>query len=260
MAEKGKQHATGSTMSDIPRPTHGEGVKTLLHSQNIGTLSTHSSHHDGYPFGSMMPYALDADDNPLFLISTMAVHTQNILKNPKASLYVAAPNAEGEPLGAARLTLMGDVSRTENDDVRSIYLKAHANARHWVDFDDFSFYRLAIKQAYYVGGFGVMGWIDHEAYLASSPDPLRKIAADVIEHMNNDHADALILLAKHQGGIDADEVRMIGVDRLGFDVKVHIGEQLRSARISFPNSVDDAADVRSVFVAMVQQARKSQKT
>jgi len=258
MPEKANQHATGSNLPDIARPTHAEGVKTLLHSQSMATLSTHSTHHAGYPFGSMMPYALGADDQPLFLISTMAVHTQNILSNAKASLYVTAPSTEGEPLGAARLTLIGDVLRTDADEARNCYLKTHPNAQHWVDFDDFSFYRLQVADAYYVGGFGVMGWVNQHAYMAAQADPLMHIASDVIEHMNNDHADALILLAKHQGGVDADEVRMIGVDRLGFDVKVRMGEQLRGARIAFPNAIADAADVRAVFVAMVQQARQAQ--
>jgi len=260
MAGKGNQHASGSNMPDTPRPTHGEGVKTLLHGQSIGTLSTHSSHHDGYPFGSMMPYALDEHDSPLFLISTMAVHTQNILQNPKASLFITESTIEVEALGAARVTLIGDLMHTKDDGVRSRYLKAHPNARHWIYFDDFSFYRMTISHVYYVGGFGVMGWVNKEAYLASHPDPLRHIAADIIAHMNNDHADALILLAKHQGFADADKVRIVAVDRLGFDVKVHTGNQLRGARISFPEPVDDASNIRAVFIDMVQQAKQEQQT
>jgi len=260
MVGKGNQHASGSNMPDTPRPTHSEGVKTLLHGQSIGTLSTHSSHHDGYPFGSMMPYALDEHDSPLFLISTMAVHTQNILQNPKASLFVTESTIEGEALGTARVTLMGDLMHSKSDDVRSSYLKAHPNAQNWVDFDDFSFYRMLISHVYYVGGFGVMGWVNKETYLTSHPDPLRHIASDIIAHMNSDHADALVLLAKHQGNVNADEVRMIAVDHLGFDVKVRIGDQLRGARISFPEPVDDAGNIRAVFIDMVQQAKQEQQT
>ncbi|MDX8410431.1 MAG: DUF2470 domain-containing protein [Mariprofundaceae bacterium] len=244
-------------MPDLPSPTHAECVKTLLHSQSMGTLCTQSSRHLGYPFGSMMPYALDAHDHPLFLISTMAVHTQNILSNPKASLYVAEGMIEGEPLGASRLTLMGDIQPAEDQDVRDRYLDAHPNARHWVDFDDFSFYRMDVSDVYFVGGFGVMGWVGKPNYQQAVPDPLMHVAESVIQHMNEDHADALILLARHQGKVGADEVRMVGVDRLGFDVKVRMGEQILGARIAFPSPLNDAADVRSMFVMMVQEARES---
>ncbi|MDX8391256.1 MAG: DUF2470 domain-containing protein [Mariprofundaceae bacterium] len=261
MRKTGQKHANGGNIANIPRPTHGEGIKTLLHAQNIATLCTQSSLHDGYPFGSMMPYALDVTDRPLFLISTMAVHTQNLLKNPKASLYVAETIAEGEPLGTARLSLIGEVSQTEDEGVRDCYLAAHPNAAHWVDFDDFSFYRMQVEHAYFVGGFGVMGWVDRQQYKASTPDPLMHIAARVISHMNDDHADDLICLIQQQQGVEnAAEIsaaRMVGVDRLGFDVKIRIGESLRGMRIPFPTPVDNANEVRTMFISMLRKTPPS---
>lgn len=257
MTTTGKLHATGGNMPDIPRPGHAECVKTLLYAQNIGTLSTQSSHYSGYPFGSMMPYALDNNDQALFLISTMAMHTQNIISNPKASLYITDMAQEGEPLGASRVTLLGDIQRADDDGIRDCYLKAHPNARYWVDFDDFSFYRLTITEVYFVGGFGIMGWVSNTDYQKAEPDILMSVAKDIIQHMNNDHADSLILLAKHQGGVDADEVHMVGVDRLGFDVKVRIGDNMRAARIAFPEPINNEKDVRSVFVAMVKKAKSA---
>ncbi|MBN4077098.1 DUF2470 domain-containing protein [Mariprofundus ferrooxydans] len=258
MSEKGKQHAMDGNMKSVARPTHAEGVKTLLHAQNMGTLSTHSSHHDGYPFGSMMPYALDSLDRPLVLISSMAVHTQNILHNSKASLYVAESRAEGESLGTARLTLMGDLQLVRDSDVdavRECYLSAHPNARHWVDYDDFSFYRMDVAHVYFVGGFGIMGWVNELEYSAAVPDPLMHIAAEVIQHMNDNHADALITLVNHHSDRGADEVRMVGVDRLGFDVKVSVADAVRGLRIAFTEPVHNALEVRTMFVSMLHDAR-----
>jgi len=262
MSGAGKQHAAGGNMMDVPRPTHAEAVKTLVHGSNMGTLSTHSSHHDAYPFGSMMPFALDANGRPLFLISSMAMHTQNIVNNPNVSLYMAEDRTEGELLGTARATLMGAVQRIDDEAATACYLKAHPNARHWVDYDDFSFYRMDVKHVYFVGGFGIMGWVNESEYDAAAPDPLMHIAAAVIEHMNDDHADGLIILANQQYDSLADEmrvavddVRMVAVDRLGFDVKVKTGDGLRGLRIAFTKPVRDAAEVRTMFVAMLQEGK-----
>ena len=46
-----------------------------------------------------MPYALDSHGHPIFLISTMAMHTQNLQVNPHAYLLVTQPDASGDPWG-----------------------------------------------------------------------------------------------------------------------------------------------------------------
>src|SRR6185369_6388496 len=111
-----------------------------------GTLATLSRKHPGHPFASLMPYALDERGWPLLLISSMAVHTQNLLADPRASLLVTQPTA-GDPLAAGRMTLMGEalaVPEAERAAARAAYLARHANAAYWVDFDDFSFWRLEL--------------------------------------------------------------------------------------------------------------------
>jgi putative heme iron utilization protein len=161
-----------------------------------------SRKHPGWPFGSVMPYALDDAGRPLFLISSMAMHTQNVEADPHASLLVTQSDAP-DPLGAARLTLLGEVAKLPVEDIalaRKIYLARHDNARYWVDFDDFAFYRMEITDAYFVGGFGVMGWVTAEEYATAAPDPLTADAPEIIQHMNADHSDSLLLLAKFFAG------------------------------------------------------------
>ena len=98
-----RQHAsTGPASPQLPEPTHAERVRTLMSLAPIATLSTLSRKHPGFPFGSLMPFALDSAGRPIFLISTMAMHTQNLLQDGRASLLVTQPEAEGDPLGAAR--------------------------------------------------------------------------------------------------------------------------------------------------------------
>src|ERR1039457_4399572 len=91
------KYASGATsgQSAVPEPSFADRARTLMHSGRIGCLSTLSRKQPGFPFGSLMPYALDAQGRPIFLISTMAMHTQNLQADPRASLFVSEPGASG---------------------------------------------------------------------------------------------------------------------------------------------------------------------
>jgi putative heme iron utilization protein len=206
-----------------------------------------------------MPYALDDRANPIFLISTMAMHTQNLLADPHSSLLVTQPDAGGDPLGASRVTLLGNVLPVPEADVaeaRKLYLARHADSKYWVDFKDFSFYRMSVVDVYYVGGFGVMGWVPASEYYSARPDPLADSAIGIIQHMNADHADALILLAKAFAGIEAQEATLTSVDRLGFNVRLKTQDGASGARIAFLREVRSPAEARDVLVEMTEQARR----
>lgn len=158
--------------SAAPEPSLAERAKALLSRERIGSLSTMSQKHQGWPFGSMMPYTLDAQGAPIFFISTMAMHTKNLVAEPRASLMVADASADGDPLGAARVTVMGRVLRVPQEEraaLRDLYLARHPTAKDWMDFGDFAFYRMEIVEIYFVGGFGVMGWIAASDYQGHSP-------------------------------------------------------------------------------------------
>jgi putative heme iron utilization protein len=224
----------------------------------IGSLSTHSRKQPGFPFGSVMPYALDEQGRPTFLISTMAMHTQNLQADPRVSLLVTQADGSTDPLGASRVTLLGlaqAVGQTEVAAVRKLYLASYANSRYWVDYEDFSFYRMEIVDVYYVGGFGVMGWISASDYQQAKPDPLADAAAEVIQHMNADHRDALVLLARGFAGVETQEAAMTSVDRLGFQVRLKTSEGMRGLRIAFLREVSNPTETRKVLVEMTQQAR-----
>jgi putative heme iron utilization protein len=205
-----------------------------------------------------MPYGLDEHGRPIFLISTMAMHTQNLQANPRASLLVTQDDAGSDPLGAPRVTLVGNVlpiPAAEVADARQLYLARYANSKYWVDFEDFSFYRMYVVDIYYVGGFGVMGWVSASEYGRSQPDPLADSMVEIIQHMNTDHKDALVLLARKFARIEAQEATMIAVDRLGFHLRVKTNDGVRGARIAFLREVSNPAETRKVLVEMVQQAR-----
>ena len=147
--------------------------------------------------------------------------------------------------------------KPEVAEARKLYLARYPNSKHWVDFEDFSFYRMDVMDVYYVGGFGVMGWVSASEYSDGQPDPLADAAATIIEHMNTDHADALTLLARTFAGIESEEAAMTSIDRLGFHMRLKNSDGMRGARIAFSREVGSATEARTVLVEMVAQARRS---
>ena len=243
--------------ADVPTPSYAEQARTLMHLGCVGTLSTQSRKQRGFPFGSVMPFGLEAEGRPLFLISNMAMHTQNLQGDPRAALLVMQDPGATDVLGAARVTLMGEASVIGEEEIpqtRELYLKAYPNAKYWVDYDDFAFYRVSVVDVYFVGGFGVMGWVAAEDYAGAEPDPLADAADGIIRHMNDDHADALILLAKVHAGIEATEAQMTAVDRLGFHARLKTADGMRGVRIAFSREVRTTRETREVLVEMVKAA------
>ena len=254
-----RHHAfTGPALPQLPEPTHAERVKTLLSLVPIATLSTLSRKQPGYPFGSLMPFALDSEGRPIFLISKMAMHTQNLIGDPRCSLFVAQVGADGDALGTARATLMGHAEQVLEHDIASVrerYLTRHESSRYWVEFSDFSFFRLQPVDLYYVGGFGVMGWVDVHEYEGAAPDPLADAASAILAHMNADHVDSMILLARSHAGIESTEVTMTSVDRLGFSLRLKTIDGVKGVRINFLHEATTPQNTRAMLVEMVRRVK-----
>jgi hypothetical protein len=242
----------------VPEPAFAERARTLAHLARAGTLATLSRRHAGHPFASVMPFALDDDGRPLLLISSMAMHTQNLTADGRASLLVTQPDWTDDPLAGARLTLLGAATRLGGDDVdaaRAAYLARHPRARYWASFEDFSLWRLEVTDLYFVGGFAAMDWVTAADYRRARPDPLADAASGIVEHMNRDHADALIEYARHFAQTAADEATMVAVDRLGFKLRLRQADRLSSVRIGFPCEVRTPAQTRETLIAMLREAR-----
>src|SRR5438094_8937176 len=130
-----RKHAGPGPASDqppVPEPTFAERARTLLYLGRMGSLSTLSRKQLGFPFGSVMPYGLDDHGRPIFLISTMAMHTQNLQADPRSSLLVTQDHSGGDPLGASRVTLVGNVlplPESEVAEARELYLARYTNSK-----------------------------------------------------------------------------------------------------------------------------------
>ena len=254
--------APAPTAPPAREPTHAERCRTLVAGERRGALSTLAPDPAGYPFGSVVSFGLADDGDPLFFVSLMAEHTQNALRDPRASLLVAEPVPEGaDPLASGRVTLLGllaPVDDADRDVARARYLAANPAASYYIDFGDFTFLRLTVDHVRYVGGYGRMSWVDAAAYHASEADPLADAAAGIIEHMNADHADAQVLFCRHFAGLDdTTAASMSAVDRYGFDMVAVSAEHRTPVRLAFAEECATGEQVRAAMVAMVTEARSA---
>lgn len=144
-------------------------ARRFLYQCPFGILSTISVAMPGYPFGSVAPYALDPDGRPLILISDLAQHTINIKRDPRVSLLVLDTEVT-DPLPEARLTWIGEAEpATEDAEAAAYYLARHPQAALYFQSHDFTLYRIACRRVRYIGGFGIITWIEAEDMLRPSP-------------------------------------------------------------------------------------------
>jgi putative heme iron utilization protein len=204
-----------------------------------------------------MPYAADDLGRPILFISSMAMHTQNLHHDARASLLITQPDSLGDPLGAARVTLLGTAAEVPAPEVRDLYLSRYENAKYWQEYSDFAYRRLEVSSVYFIGGFGVMGWVLAEEYSTARPDPLAETAEDIMKHMNADHPDALVLIARRFAGEAATEASMTAVDRLGFHLRLKTGDRVHGRRLAFLREVGNKDEARAVLVDMVREARSA---
>lgn len=232
-------------------------AKQFLRSAERGVLSTHSIKMAGYPFGSVAPFVVDHSGAPIILISTIAEHTKNIIHDPKVSLMVL--NDEADMQANARLTLIGEAAMADKNDalLRARYLRYQPQAASYFEMHDFNFYRIHIKQARYIAGFGKMGWLEGDALntpLDESDTPLATQEAGIIEHMNADHVHSMLAYSQHFHGMRGDTAQMLGIDTDGFDVTLMTDERPQRLRFNFDQPIQNAGDARKALVEMSKVA------
>ena len=245
---------------EVPTPTLAEQARTLVYRGGQSTLATMSRKHAGFPFGSLMPYGLSAEGEPTFLVSSMAMHTRNLLENPRATLLIVQTNDEDNPLGAGRISLVGEVHPVgdgpQREATSDAYLLRNPSAQYWIHFGDFQFFQMSLVDVYFVAGFGVMGWIPAEEFEAARPDPLADHSDQVLRHMNEDHRDSLKLMAAHYRDLQAMDAEMTSIDRLGFQLRVKTAQGMKGIRLAYPHAAETPDEVRQVLVEMVKSARR----
>ena len=243
---------------NVPTPTHGERARTLLAAINTGTLCTIAKEPAGFPYGSFVTFAMDAA-NPVFFISELAEHTKNLRGDARASLLVAEPG-EGDPLARGRVTLLGRGRKLdageERDSAKQAYLATHPNAQYYVDYKDFAFWRIDVEAVRSIGGYGRMSWLELDDWRRSAPDPIAPHAKAIMDHMNADHADALVSYCRaFSRATDTKSATMTGVDRYGFEMSAETARGPRPIRLAFSQEIATPEDARREMVSLAKRAR-----
>jgi putative heme iron utilization protein len=241
---------------DVPTPTHAERARTLAGQVTVGTLSTIAAEPEGYPYGSFVTVAFDAG-NPVFLVSTLAEHTRNMMRDARASLVVVETGSP-DPLANGRVTLIGTSAKVEGDEGRSraAFLQTHPNAAYYADFRDFAFWKLSVESIRYIGGYGRMSWVESADWHAAEADPLATAADAIVTHMNEDHADAMVLYCQaFSRAKDISAAQMTAIDRYGFEMSAVTDEGPRPVRLAFPAEVRTNDEARAALIQMLKEAR-----
>lgn len=217
----------------------------------LGTIDKVS----GHPHVSLVTVATDPDGSPLLLISRLAVHTQNLIADARASLMFDGTDAKGDPLAGGRVTLTGQGIQSASPTSRQRFLSRHPEAKGYADFPDFSFWRLNIERAHYIGGFGriVPLAADQMTIDVSSASSLISSELEIVEHMNQDHADAVQLYATVLAGKPSGQWTLSGLDPEGIDLAEANGA---TARVAFDEPITNAQDARRELIVLVKRARE----
>lgn len=229
-------------------------ARALLRRSRQGALATLMA-ENGAPYCSLVNVASAPDGAPVLLISRLAVHTRNILADPRVSLMLDE-RAPGDPLEGARIMLAGTAEIAPENlaaNLRQRYLRAHPSAEAFVDFKDFSFFRIRPSGAHLVAGFGRINDLAPAQFLTDIGDADAMLAAEqsAVAHMNDDHRDALNLYATKLLGAPEGDWSCTGCDPGGLDLQA--GTTV--LRLDFPRRITDPAALRQMLVELVAQAR-----
>ena len=248
-------------MTSAPDPDMIARARTLMRGLDRASLATalpgplatpEGAATAAWPYASLVLVAVDHDLAPILLISTLAEHSKAIAADPRVSLLFDGTAGLDQPLTGPRLTVLGTAERSTDPQARRRFLARHPDAAMYADFADFHVHRVAVARAHLVAGFGRIRWIEGADLVGAAPPPaLVEREADIVAHMNDDHADAIDLYASRLLGCPGEGWRMTGIDAEGCDLR----RAGAVARLAFPTPVHDADSARAMLVSLVRQAR-----
>jgi len=240
-------------MQPTPDFDPARAVRSLLRRSRQGALATLMA-GSGDPYCSLVNVASHPDGAPILLISRLAIHTRNLLADARVSLMLDE-RAEGDPLEGSRIMLSGHAEEVTADReiVRRRYLNAHPSAEAFVDFKDFSFFRINPSGTHLVAGFGRIVDLKPAQFLTDISDATALLEAEqgAVEHMNSDHLEALGLYATRLLGAAPGDWRCSGLDPDGIDLQAGS----RTLRLDFLERVTGPGDLRKMLVRLADEAR-----
>ncbi|KAG0482112.1 hypothetical protein HPP92_010196 [Vanilla planifolia] len=250
---------SATSAHDLPPPALA--VRNLMEQARFAHLCTMMSrmHHRrvGYPFGSLADFAADSMGHPIFSLSSLAIHTRNLLSDPRCTLVVQIPGWSG--LSNARVTIFGDAFPLPVDKQGLACQQFIAKHQQWASqqWGNFYYYRMnTISDIYFIGGFGTVQWIDVREYENTQPD---KIAADGgeqnLKELNAIFSKSLKEILLTEGEID--DVALISIDSKGTNIRVRQGAQFNIQRLSFEeeDGVETLEEAKKALQRIVKRGR-----
>ncbi|MEM1313999.1 MAG: DUF2470 domain-containing protein [Pseudomonadota bacterium] len=209
----------------------------------------------GTPLASRVSVACDLDGSPVFLISQLSAHFGALEGDPRCSLLVGEPG-RGDPLAHPRMTVIGRARKTEGalrERLRGRFLARHPKAALYADFGDFAFWRVEIERASLNAGFGKAYELSAADLTAPQPEGFEALERGAVDHMNEDHADAVALYARTLDRADG-AWRLVGLDAHGLDLTLND----ETARLRFDRPLRAAEELRPMLIALAKRARAGQ--
>ena len=208
----------------------------------------------GWPYGSLVLAACRFDGAPLLLLSRLALHTGNLAADPRACLLYDNTDGRADPLTGARASVLGRAEAEDDPAALARFLRRHPSAGRYAGFADFSLWRIAVEHVHLVAGFGAIHGIDGAALAGPDAPALRAAEAEIVDHMNEDHAAAVAMIARpgaRHAGKGGEGWRMTGIDPFGIDLR-RGGE---TARAEFDAPVETPDSARRALIALTRAAR-----
>lgn len=240
-------------MSEPGPASLARGLIRSLDRASLGTLMRPDAPDAGSPYTSLVLVACDHDSSPILLVSTLADHTKNLAVDPRVSLLFDGTLGLDEPLTGPRVSVQGRATKTEDERLKQRFVARHPGSAMYAGFKDFAFWTVSVTRAHLVAGFGRIHWFNTGDILYPPAPALQEAEADIIEHMNRDHVDAVQLYATKLLGREGDGWTLTGVDPEGADLR-RGGTVLR---LPFAKPVTTAEEARVELVRLVKQARSA---
>ncbi len=228
--------------------------RNLIRTKEKAVLATVMRETAGDPYASLVLTACDHQSNPLIFISDLAEHTKNIWENQRASMLFERTGGLNDPLSGARVTLQGKMTETEDPALLERFFKRHEQSRSYGKAHKFFLYKLEVERVHLVAGFGRIHWIDADEVLYDTSNVQDLVSAEegIVNHMNEDHQDAIDLIANHLLKHEGTGWNMTGIDPEGFDIRLR--EQV--SRMEFDEPLTRADDSRPAMIELVKRARE----
>ena len=233
-------------------------ARTLVRQSNVCVISTISKNLQGYPFGSVSPFMTDNQGRLIFYIAGIAQHSRNLTENSKLCATVFDAAEEGDQNAHARVTVVGDaapVPDKEADELLVRYERQYPEAIAYREAHDFKLWRMEVKRVRYIGGFGQIFWIEQEEWHSQEPEWTLEDEARMVEHMNEDHADANSLMLESIPHIKADEVTMTTIVPDGCYLRAND----KNYFVQFEKLCHDSMSVRKELVRLTKAARSQEE-